>query len=74
MIKEYLQAIEGIEIYPVIGLILFLAIFLFIIFWVLKIDKSYLTHMKQLPLDSETDAFSNQAVEFQNFKGDKNEL
>jgi len=74
MIKEYLQAIEGIEIYPVVGLILFLTFFLLMIIWVFKIDKGYLKHMKQLPLDNGINNATGNAMDFQNFKGDKNEL
>ena len=74
MIKEYIQAIEGIAIYPVIGLVLFLSVFLFIIFWVLKVDKNYLKHMKQLPLDTGVNNSSGNNVDIENYEGDKNEL
>lgn len=74
MIKEYLQAIEGIAIYPVIGLILFLSIFLFIIFWMFKIDRNYLKHMKQLPLDTGINDNRGNDMDLQNYEGEKNEI
>lgn len=73
MFKNYLQGIEGIEIFPVIGLILFFIMFVLIIVWVLKIDKKYLQRMKELPLDSELNKVSGNAVDFKNLTGDKNE-
>ncbi len=50
MYKELLQSIEGIEIYPIISLFIFLALFAGIIWWILKLDKSYVKEMEKLPL------------------------
>jgi len=49
--KELLQSIEGIEIYPLISLFLFLALFAGVIIWIVKLDKSYVKEMETLPLD-----------------------
>ena len=53
MYKELLQSIEGIEIYPIISLFIFLALFAGIVWWVLKLDKGYVKEMETLPLGNE---------------------
>ena len=53
MIRNYLQSIEGIEIYPLISLVVFVIFFIVIFVWILKIDKNYIKEMKELPLDQD---------------------
>jgi cbb3-type cytochrome oxidase subunit 3 len=52
MLKELLKSIAGIEFFGLVAMFLFLCIFILVIFWTLKIDKSYRNKMKNLPLDS----------------------
>ncbi len=52
MIRNLLQSIEGVEIYPLISLIVFIIFFVVILVWMFKIDKNYIKEMEQLPLDS----------------------
>jgi len=52
MIRNLLQSIEGVEIYPLISLVVFIIFFLVILVWMFKIDKNYIKEMEQLPLDS----------------------
>lgn len=59
MIKEYLQSIDGVSIYPVISLIIFFVFFAVIIIWMFKVDKNYLKKMSNLPLDSDEENNSN---------------
>ncbi len=51
MIKNYLQSIEGIEIYPLISLVIFVIFFIVMLIWMLKMDKNYIKGMEQLPLE-----------------------
>ncbi len=53
MYKEILQSIEGIEIFPLISLFIFLALFVGVVIWIVKLDKGYVKEMKTLPLDSD---------------------
>lgn len=50
MYKEILQSIEGIEIYPIISLIVFVVFFIVVTIWLIRMDKNYINEMKQLPL------------------------
>ncbi len=53
MYKELLQSIEGIEIYPLISLFIFIALFAGVVWWILKLDKGYVKEMETLPLGNE---------------------
>ncbi len=53
MYKEILQSIEGVEIYPIISLIVFILFFIAVTIRLIKMDKNYINKMKQLPLNNE---------------------
>lgn len=53
MIKEFLQSIPGVSAYPVFSLLLFFGLFAAVVVWAFfRLDKSYVTKMENLPLDS----------------------
>ncbi len=52
MYKEILQSIEGVEIYPIISLIVFIVFFVGITIWLLRMKKDYINEMKNLPLNN----------------------
>ena len=51
MYKNVLESINGVDIYPVISLIIFFLFFLGVLIWVMKADKSYISKMGNLPLE-----------------------
>ena len=51
MIRNYLQSIEEIDIFPIISLLIFVLFFAVLIIWLVKVDKNYLKEMKELPLE-----------------------
>ncbi len=51
MYKNVLQTIAGIGIFPIISMLIFLAVFLAAIIWVCKADKEHLQRMAELPLE-----------------------
>jgi cytochrome c oxidase cbb3-type subunit IV len=53
LIKELLQSVEGVSIYPVISLIVFVLFFVIILVWMLKVDKNYIKKMENLPFENE---------------------
>jgi cytochrome c oxidase cbb3-type subunit IV len=53
MYKEVLQSIDGIGIYPIISMLVFVIFFTLVIIRYFKTDKNYLNEMKNLPLDSD---------------------
>lgn len=55
MYKELLQSIEGIEVYPLISMFIFIALFIGVVVWILKLDKKYLKEMETLPFEDNED-------------------
>ncbi len=53
MFKHYFEQIDGVEIWPIISLILFFTIFIFTVIWILLLDKKYIQKMKSLPFEDE---------------------
>lgn len=52
MYKNVLQAIEGVGIYPLISMFIFIAVFMAAVIWFFRADKARLQYMAQLPLES----------------------
>ena len=51
MYKEVLRSINGIEIYPLISLGIFLVFFILLFVWLKQKDSNYFNEMSKLPLD-----------------------
>ncbi|MCB2229623.1 hypothetical protein KQH82_02830 [bacterium] len=56
MYKDVLQSIAGVERYPIVALILFLAAAVLIGIWVIRLRKDEIAHYSSLPLDDGTSA------------------
>lgn len=54
MYKNVLQSIQNIEIWPVISFVIFFVFFLCLIWWVFTVDKSFISRMKELPMEDDT--------------------
>ncbi len=52
-IKHNFDGIDGVEIYPIISLILFFTVFVTMIFFVFKLPKKSIDEVSQLPLDND---------------------
>jgi hypothetical protein len=63
MIRNYLQSIEGVEIYPLISLVVFVLFFVIMFIWILRVDKNYIKEMEELPLDLENNRDLNSTGE-----------
>ena len=63
MIRNYLQSIEGVEIYPLISLVVFVLFFVIMFIWILRVDKNYIKEMEELPLDLEKNSDLNSTGE-----------
>jgi hypothetical protein len=51
---DTLRAIAGIEIFPVVSLLLFVAVFTLVLVWTLRLDRSRVAAAAHLPLDATT--------------------
>lgn len=59
IVSHTLQAIGGIEIYPIISFFIFMTLFAGIMFFVIKASKKSMDEMAAMPLDSDTDLNNN---------------
>ncbi len=59
MYKEVLRSIEGVEIYPIVALLIFLPFFLAVVVRTSRVDKEKLRQMAMLPLDASVEADSS---------------
>ena len=52
-VKGHMESIAGIEIYPIISLLIFFIFFVLLFWWVFTAKKDYLKRMEEIPLESE---------------------
>ena len=50
--STYFEKIIGVSIYPVVSLLLFVAFFIIVTYWVYSIDKAEIQRIEKLPLDN----------------------
>lgn len=55
MMRDVLQSVEGISLYPIISMIIFVLFFAILIIWMIKVDKNYIKKMSNLPLEKENE-------------------
>jgi hypothetical protein len=53
-VKHYLETILGIEIYPLISLVIFVVFFAIMLLYVLKMDKEHIKEVEHLPLEDDS--------------------
>ena len=57
-IKNHMDSISGIEIFPIISLLIFFIFFVVLFCWVFTAKKDYIKKVSQLPLDNQNDEIS----------------
>lgn len=61
-IKHHMTSMAGIEIWPVLGFVLFFTFFMGMLWYVLTSSKRHVTHMEEMPLnDNGTAPLESQA-------------
>jgi len=50
-VKNHMESITGIEIYPLISLLIFFTFFVVLFYWVFTAKKEYINEVSQIPLD-----------------------
>ncbi|WP_345192536.1 CcoQ/FixQ family Cbb3-type cytochrome c oxidase assembly chaperone [Algibacter agarivorans] len=54
-VKNHMESIAGIEIYPMISLLIFFTFFVLLFWWVITAKKDYIKNVSNLPLDNQND-------------------
>lgn len=57
-VKNHMESITGIEIYPLISLLIFFVFFVILFYWVITAKKEYIKAVSNLPLDNQNDIIS----------------
>ncbi len=52
-VKNHMESITGIEIYPIISLLIFFTFFVILFWWVFTAKKDYINKVSNLPLDNQ---------------------
>lgn len=52
-VKQYAESIEGINIYPMISLLIFFLFFVVLLYYVKKMDKQKVKELSRIPLDDQ---------------------
>jgi len=52
-IKGNLENIDGVEIYPIISLLIFFIFFVGLFFWVVTMKKSHIEEVSNIPLEND---------------------
>jgi cytochrome c oxidase cbb3-type subunit IV len=54
-VKGHMETIAGVEIFPIISLLIFFLFFVGLFWWVFTAKKDYIKNMEEIPLESEND-------------------
>jgi hypothetical protein len=52
-VKNYMDSISGIEIYPIISMLIFFSFFMVLFWWVFTAKKDYIETVSNIPLDNQ---------------------
>ncbi len=51
-VKEHMETILGVEIYPIISLLIFFTFFVVLSWWVMTAKKDYINTVSNIPFDN----------------------
>ena len=58
MYKEYLESINGVQVYAIVGFVIFFLFFIIVTIHTFRLNKQSVNRFSQLPLDEETETNS----------------
>jgi hypothetical protein len=58
MIENVMHSIGGMSMYGILSSCLFIAVFVGVLVWTIRLRQPYLKSMRELPLDGESEAHS----------------
>ena len=58
LVSHYFESMAGIEIYPIISLLIFILFFIVVTYKVIKMDKNEVNELSNLPLDNDNNSES----------------
>jgi len=55
ILSHYLGKTEGLSIFPIIGILIFITFFIFLSYFIIHLDKGFIKEMENLPLGNDAD-------------------
>lgn len=55
IVKGHLETIDGVEVYPIISLLIFFFFFCGLFLWAVGVSRQHIQDMKELPLETDTE-------------------
>lgn len=52
-VKNHMDSISGIEIYPIISMLIFFTFFVILFYWVVTAKKEYIDNVSNIPLEND---------------------
>ena len=62
-IKHNLESIDGVAIFPIVSLLTFFFVFVFMVFFVMKMKKKHIDKVSNLPLEEDDNLLNNENYE-----------
>ncbi|MCC8361049.1 CcoQ/FixQ family Cbb3-type cytochrome c oxidase assembly chaperone [Salinimicrobium sediminilitoris] len=57
-VKGHMESIAGIEVYPILSLLIFFIFFVALFWWVFTAKKDYISTVENIPLETDNDQTS----------------
>lgn len=57
--RQFLDGVQGVDVYLIISLFIFLAFFIGVAIWFFRVDKKHVEKMSQMPLQDEKEDNEN---------------
>lgn len=52
-IKHHMTSIDGIEVYPILSMSIFVLFFAGMLWWIIRMDKDYIKDLENYPINEE---------------------
>lgn len=59
MFRDVISRMEGIDILPLLGLFIFITLFIGMLIWVFRLSKNYIKTVSNLPLDDDNGKYDD---------------
>ncbi len=60
IVSHYVREINGIEVYPIIAVLIFFAFFLTLLYHLYRMDNGFVSTMSNLPIEDDSEIVENQ--------------
>jgi cytochrome c oxidase cbb3-type subunit 4 len=62
-VKQYAESIDGVNIYPMVSLVIFFLFFVVLLYYVTKMDKAKVKEISRIPLDDDDEQLADTLIQ-----------